>query len=115
MSTTTGAVADSSTLPPFSFTTDPSVAKFAVPLKEYLDANPQFDGICTGALVFDGADRILLVQRAAHDSMPSRWETPGGACDLDDATLLYGVARELWEEAGLTARRVGRLVRCRGE
>jgi 8-oxo-dGTP pyrophosphatase MutT (NUDIX family) len=51
-------------------------------------------------------DVILLVQRAAHDSMPLLWETPGGAVDHDDPTVLYGMARELREEAGLKASHV---------
>ena len=101
--------------PPFNFTTDPSVAKFAVPMKQYLDANPQFDGLCVGALVFNATNRILLIQRAAHDSMPSKWEVPGGACDYEDETILVSVARELWEEARLTASRVGELVPCGAE
>ncbi|KAH0837442.1 hypothetical protein AYO21_08958 [Fonsecaea monophora] len=54
--------------------------------------------------------RVLLVQRAAHDSAPLRWEAPGGACDPEDASILHAVARELWEEAGLVARRIGPLV-----
>ncbi|KAK7935009.1 NUDIX hydrolase domain-like protein [Apiospora marii] len=52
-------------------------------------------------------DRILLVQRAPHDSMPLRWEVPGGACDDEDETVLHAVARELWEESGLRAAHVG--------
>ncbi|KAL2271972.1 hypothetical protein VTJ83DRAFT_1343 [Remersonia thermophila] len=55
-------------------------------------------------------DRILIVQRAPHDSMPLRWEVPGGACDPEDPTMLHGLARELWEEAGLKLRRVVRPV-----
>jgi 8-oxo-dGTP pyrophosphatase MutT (NUDIX family) len=52
-------------------------------------------------------ERILLIQRAAHDSMPSRREIPGGGCDKEDASILHGVAQELWEEAGLTAASIG--------
>ena len=33
--------------------------------------------------------------------MPNRWETPGGAIDYTDETILHGVAREVFEEAGL--------------
>lgn len=54
-----------------------------------------------------GEDRILLVQRAPHDSMPLRWEVPGGACDEEDETVLHAVARELWEESGLRAAHIG--------
>jgi len=39
--------------------------------------------------------------------MPNRWEIPGGACDDDDPSILHSVARELWEESGLAAVRVG--------
>ncbi|POR38203.1 Uncharacterized protein TPAR_01588 [Tolypocladium paradoxum] len=101
--------------PAFDFTFDASVAGFNVPLKTYLASHPEFDAVATGALVTSrhesGSLQLLLIQRAAHDSMPSRWEVPGGACDLDDATLLHGLARELWEETGLVLRRVvGRVV-----
>jgi len=54
--------------------------------------------------------KILLIQRSAHDSWPGRWEIPGGACDPEDPSILYSVARELWEEAGLKASQIGPLV-----
>lgn len=44
--------------------------------------------------------------------MPNLWEVPGGAVDADDATILHGTARELLEESGLHAVRVGPLVRA---
>ncbi|GJN82034.1 hypothetical protein PLIIFM63780_005571 [Purpureocillium lilacinum] len=101
--------------PAFNFTFDPSVAAYDVPLQTYVDAHPEFDAVATGALVFSrepatGERRILLLQRAAHDSMPLRWEIPGGACDLDDPTLLHGLARELWEESRVVLRHVSALV-----
>lgn len=76
-------------------------------------------GLATSALVFlpraaaaaaDGADRLLLIQRAAHDSMPNKWEPPGGAADPEDPSVLHACARELFEEAGLVASRVLRVV-----
>jgi 8-oxo-dGTP pyrophosphatase MutT (NUDIX family) len=94
------------------FTFDPSIADFNVPLGTYLNTYPSFDGLAVGAFVFDEAGRLLLVQRAAHDSMPLRWEIPGGAVDAEDESLLHGVARELREETGLLARFVGELVGC---
>ena len=54
--------------------------------------------------------RILLVQRAFGDSKPGLWETPGGRTDPEDPTVLHGLARELREEAGMKAKRVGPLV-----
>jgi ADP-ribose pyrophosphatase YjhB (NUDIX family) len=53
--------------------------------------------------------RVLLVQRSARDTMPNLWEVPGGSVDDDDKSILHAVARELWEEAGLTATKIGRL------
>lgn len=38
--------------------------------------------------------------------MPNLWETPGGACDDTDPTILHAAARELFEEAGLLAKHV---------
>lgn len=66
--------------------------------------------MATGALVFDSAStpvKILLLQRSPNDSMPNLWEIPGGGCDEEDPSILHGAARELWEEAGLVAKRVG--------
>jgi 8-oxo-dGTP pyrophosphatase MutT (NUDIX family) len=99
--------------PTFNFTAHPSISSFAVPCETYLSTHPgekfQYHFIATGALVFDAStpERILLIQRAAHDSMPGRWEIPGGACDKEDLSILDGVARELWEETGLAASSIG--------
>ncbi|KAI0551055.1 NUDIX hydrolase domain-like protein [Xylaria curta] len=95
---------------PNSFTFDPSVANFNVPVDAYLKTSPELQGICVGAFVFDDANRLLLVQRAPHDSYPLRWEVPGGAADAEDSSLLHGLARELWEETGLRTRHVSGLV-----
>ena len=99
--------------PSDDFTFHPSSSSFAVSLQAYRDAHPDrgFDYIATGAVVFDTADasapRVLLVQRAASDSMPNRWEVPGGGCDEEDESILHAVARELWEEAGLKTAHIG--------
>jgi 8-oxo-dGTP pyrophosphatase MutT (NUDIX family) len=50
--------------------------------------------------------RILLLRRSPQDSMPLRWEPPGGACDPDDPSILHACARELWEEAGLVTKSI---------
>lgn len=38
------------------------------------------------------------------------WEIPGGAVDQEDPTILHGAARELFEEAGLKARHIRRVL-----
>jgi 8-oxo-dGTP pyrophosphatase MutT (NUDIX family) len=97
----------------FTFTHQPSVAALSIPAKEFTSARKFISAAATGALVFSratGEDRVLLIQRAAHDSMALRWEIPGGACDPEDETMLHGLARELWEEAGLRLENVVRQV-----
>ncbi|KIX94750.1 uncharacterized protein Z520_09440 [Fonsecaea multimorphosa CBS 102226] len=119
----------------FTFTSHPSVSPFTVPYQRYITdgaaraGSLDYQYVAVGALVFSrspsstataataestptDADelRVLLVQRAAHDSAPLRWEIPGGACDLDDPSILHSVARELWEETGLIAKSIGPLV-----
>ncbi|KAI4122105.1 MAG: hypothetical protein LQ347_006625, partial [Umbilicaria vellea] len=54
--------------------------------------------------------RLLLVQRSSQDSVPNRWEVPGGSSDRDDLTILHSVARELEEETGLHLTRFVRQV-----
>ncbi|KAE9369193.1 hypothetical protein N431DRAFT_427410 [Stipitochalara longipes BDJ] len=95
---------------PLSFTYHPSLTPFDVIAKTYLDQHPEYDGIAGGALVFDNRSRLLILQRAAHDSMPNRWETPGGAVDFSDESILHGIAREIFEEAGLRTRKVLRKI-----
>ncbi|KAI2470527.1 NUDIX hydrolase domain-like protein [Annulohypoxylon bovei var. microspora] len=106
----TGASSGSAPSAPTTFTFSPSSASFNLSMREYLIAYPEFDAIAVGAFVFNPEGKLLLVQRAAHDSMPSLWEIPGGACDYEDESLLHGVARELWEESGLCANFIGPLV-----
>lgn len=102
-------------LPTLNFTSHPTVSAFNVPYKEYIKSHPgekfQYKFIANGAVVFDDTTRVLLIQRAGNDSMPNLWETPGGACDPEDPSILYGTARELWEEAGLKAVSIGPLVK----
>lgn len=100
----------------FAYSVDASLESWDVPPREWLrrhDPRGRFDGLAVSAFVFDAADRVLLVQRAAHDSMPNRWEMPGGAADQEDGpggSLLRAAARELWEESGLVAERFTHLV-----
>lgn len=118
----------SATEPPAAatFTYDPSLAKFDVQLEKYLAALQQTTpiplyGIATGSIIFreqhhtsetnskEEEPRVLLVQRSPTDSMPLRWEVPGGAVDAGE-TILAGAAREVREEAGLAVARIARLV-----
>ncbi|KAL8917297.1 MAG: hypothetical protein Q9208_008018 [Pyrenodesmia sp. 3 TL-2023] len=89
----------------------PSTSHLSIPAQTYL-SQYQSEHACkflaTGAIVFS-ASRILLLQRSPGDSMPNRWETPGGACD-NDQTILHAVARELYEETMLVATSVGPMV-----
>ncbi|KAL2256107.1 hypothetical protein VTK26DRAFT_2176 [Humicola hyalothermophila] len=97
----------------FSFTWTSSVAPLHKSMKELLSTRTLIAHMATGALVFSratGTDRVLIIQRAAHDSMALLWEIPGGACDAEDQTLLHGLARELWEETGLRLKTVVRQV-----
>ncbi|TLS27053.1 hypothetical protein PpBr36_04941 [Pyricularia pennisetigena] len=106
--------------PIYNFTiSDPeTAATFDVPASTVIAArkaaNPAkvvYTALGTGAIVFNRArTAVLLVQRSAADSMPNLWEVPGGGVDDSDATVVHAVARELWEEAGLVARRIGAVV-----
>ena len=107
--------AASDALSTVEFTVNQSVAAFSVRMQTYVAQNPNHElglnyrWLAVGAYVIDDArpPRILLIQRAESDSMPGRWEVPGGSVDDEDATVLHGVARELFEEAGLRATEIG--------
>ncbi|OTB02230.1 hypothetical protein M426DRAFT_322810 [Hypoxylon sp. CI-4A] len=95
---------------PTNFICSPSLAAFQLSQRAYLDAHPEFTEIVVGAFVFNPDGKLLLVQRAAHDSLPLLWEVPGGSCDWEDESLLHAAARELWEESGLHAKSIVTLV-----
>lgn len=101
--------------PPADFTLEPALSVYDVLIHDHLaklNENPtvKLEGLATGAVIFSNhhpagePDRVLLVQRAPHDSMPNRWEIPGGAVD-ENETVVGGLAREVWEESGLEVRR----------
>ena len=98
--------------PLYDFEYDASVAEFAVTKRAYLEAHREasYEYIASSALILDTSTasepRILLLQRAASDTNPNKWEPPGGAVDDEDLGILHAVARELWEEAGLRTIRI---------
>ncbi|KIV88186.1 hypothetical protein PV10_09105 [Exophiala mesophila] len=119
--------------PVFEYEIDGSVEVFNVPLSQHIapqsSSGSQYNLVANGAIVIvtpmresqsqsmkDDASmvkpraKVLLLQRSQSDSMPTKWEIPGGGCDDDDPSILYSVARELWEEAGLKATRIGPVV-----
>lgn len=97
----------------------PTLTKFNVRYEELLATlnatlSTPLDGLATGAIVFrtyrdDPQPRMLLVQRSSSDSMPNRWEIPGGAVDPGE-TILTGAAREVLEESGLAVTEIVGLV-----
>ena len=99
-------------IPKLQFAHDKDAGAFTETAKDYAANHfpPPAPLIGTGALVFNttasAKSLLLLIQRAASDSMPNKWEVPGGGCDDEDPSILYSVARELWEEAGLEAKHI---------
>lgn len=62
---------------------------------------------CVGAVVHDGAGRLLLVRRA-NDPGKGRWSLPGGRVEPGE-TDVQALTREMREETGLAVE-LGRLV-----
>jgi 8-oxo-dGTP diphosphatase len=52
-----------------------------------------------GAVILDGASRVLLVKRL-HPPLEGHWSLPGGLVELGE-TLIQAVVREVREETGL--------------
>jgi len=59
--------------------------------------------VVAGALV-EAPDGLLLVRNERRGGRTD-WTTPGGVIDVDDASLLEGLAREVEEETGLRVTR----------
>lgn len=96
-----------------NFSIDDSLVAWDMPVKEWLAENQkdnQYDGLATGNVVFNPDGKVLLIQRADHDSLPNKWEFPGGAADDNDPSILHASARELFEESGLIAKRFSHIV-----
>jgi 8-oxo-dGTP pyrophosphatase MutT (NUDIX family) len=121
-------------IPIYSFTSSAHLSPFTVSAADFLTAKfppstttshaPPYTLLATGSLILtitttttdshSGEPRVLLLQRAPTDSMPLRWEIPGGAVDDDDPSILHACARELFEEAGLISEKIQDVVRPQG-
>ena len=62
-------------------------------------ADTKIDVTVVRALI-ESEGRVLLVRRAAWDTLPGRWELPGGKVDRGEPRL-QALAREVEEETGL--------------
>ena len=56
-----------------------------------------------GVVALDDADRVVLVQQYRHPIGARLWELPAGLIDVAGENLVDAAARELGEEADLTA------------
>lgn len=85
-----------------------TLTPFSVNLQTYLLSNPTISRLITSAVVIHHSPtpRVLLLQRAASDGFPLRWECPGGSVDSSDQTILHALERELLEETGLSLSKV---------
>src|SRR4051794_19183220 len=100
--------------PKFNFAIHPEAESYGVPNETFIAVNSdkfkfKFKYVAVGAIVMEKSkpERVLLIQRSAADTIPGKWETPGGGMDDSDISILHGVARELLEETGMTASRIG--------
>jgi len=106
------------------YTFPESLARYNLPLPEILArvAPDGRDRIAVGAFVFFTSStqtkelpspKLLLIRRSAHEAaFPQAYEVPGGGAEAPptDKTLLDSVARELYEETGLVAKRIRRFI-----
>ena len=109
---------------PIQLHISPSLSHLRVPPSRFLARNPNYHNLAVGACIFFPphpssspqqqqdlpgststlpASRLLLVQRASTErGFPNLWEIPGGSSEFSDPTILHSVAREVFEETGLT-------------
>ncbi|MFD7107624.1 NUDIX hydrolase [Streptomyces celluloflavus] len=64
------------------------------------------DKLVVGAVITDGAGKVLLLHRAADEYLGGLWELPSGGVD-DGESLTEALRREVAEETGLTVAAVG--------
>ncbi|KAK4183183.1 NUDIX hydrolase domain-like protein [Podospora australis] len=79
--------------------------QYAVPVKTYLERHPVLAGLVVSAILIyksnDSKHKVLLIQRAATDGFPRKWECPGGGVEDSDLTIIDAVIREIQEETGI--------------
>ena len=76
----------------------PQPERIAKKVKKYR-RNPEV--IAAAVVVFDKADRVLVLRRSETDGwMPGRWDLPGGMLEPGEPEM-DGALRELYEETGL--------------
>ena len=115
----------SSTTPtPIQLHIPPGLSNLRIPLSTFLARNPNYNVLAVGACIFFpphpalsprqqqtpsplisslSKPCLLLVQRASTEyGFPDLWEIPGGSSEPSDPTILHSVAREIFEETGLT-------------
>ena len=63
-----------------------------------------------GVVAIDDVDRVVLIKQYRHAVGGYLWELPAGLRDVDGEDLVTGAARELAEEADLTAGRYDLLI-----
>lgn len=59
-----------------------------------------FFHVAVYGFILNPENKLLIVRRAQHDSMPGYWELPGGSLGVDES-ILQGVTREVLEEVGV--------------
>lgn len=106
---------------PTQVSTSPDISEFQISPAAFLASRPDIHNIIAGAMVFRSSPggspsatsthEVLLLQRAASDSFPLKWEIPAGTADLAvDHSIIQVAVRELWEETGLRASKFHRTV-----
>lgn len=77
-----------------------SLEPYNVSPNAYLAAHPTITDLVVSAAIVNNS-RVLLIQRAAHDGFPLKWECAGGQVDSTDKSILHATCREAYEETGL--------------
>ncbi|GAA5192177.1 NUDIX hydrolase [Rugosimonospora acidiphila] len=90
----------------FSVVTD----EVRMPGGEYVSRDYVVHVGAVGVVAIDDDERVVLVQQYRHPVGQRLWELPAGLMDVEGEDLVAAAARELAEEADLSARRWEMLV-----